>query len=533
MAGRVNQSLGSLILMNKWFENKSKSFWLVAYLFIAAKLCLHFFTSTNYELHRDEMLYFNMGDHLDWGYASVPPLIGFFAFLIKTIFGYTVFGIRLLPAILGAGAMYIMAKIIQKLGGGIFALFVALSCFVLSPGFLLFNSLFTPNVIEQFLWLLISWYLFKLTSTGQPKQWIGICFVVGIAFLNKYSVVFPVAGFMIGLFFSPYRKLFRSTYFIIGLLLAIAMILPNIYWQYTHNWPVVYHMKALKSTQLDNMRFVDFIVDVFSLNLLATFVLLIGLFILLFVKNESTPRYLGVSYLVTMLLFVFLGGKAYYILGLFPFLLAIGGYAMEKYLVDRYKIVCYSFLMSVVFVSLIALPYALPILSLDKLSWYANKTGRWLVYPFYRWEDGRVHAVSQIYADMTGWEELTGYVAGAYEQLSEEERKKCTIFAEKNYGYAGAIHFYGKPLGLPDAVTFLDSYVIWAPENIPEGPMIYINYDPADLNELYHSVIEKGCVNDPYFREKGLKVYLCTHPKTNVPDLYSQLVRKAKLVYKK
>ena len=81
----------------KFKDSKSKTFWLLAALFIVLKLCLHLFTSTNYELHRDEMLYLTWADHLAFGYLTVPPVTGFLAFLVKQTFGYSVFGIRLVP----------------------------------------------------------------------------------------------------------------------------------------------------------------------------------------------------------------------------------------------------------------------------------------------------------------------------------------------------------------------------------------------------------------------------------------------------
>lgn len=65
------------------------TYWFLAILFIILKLGLHFFTNTNYELHRDEMLYFNMGNHLDFGYISVPPVIAFLVGIVKFIFGYS------------------------------------------------------------------------------------------------------------------------------------------------------------------------------------------------------------------------------------------------------------------------------------------------------------------------------------------------------------------------------------------------------------------------------------------------------------
>jgi len=35
----------------------------------------YFLVSPAYELHRDEYLYLNQGQHLAWGYLEVPPLI--------------------------------------------------------------------------------------------------------------------------------------------------------------------------------------------------------------------------------------------------------------------------------------------------------------------------------------------------------------------------------------------------------------------------------------------------------------------------
>jgi hypothetical protein len=123
---------------------------------------------------------------------------------------------------------------------------------------------------------------------------------------------------------------------------------------------------------------------------------------------------------------------------------------------------------------------------------------------------------------MTGWRELTGYVVKAYEQLSKEEQNRCTIYVERDYGNAGAINFYGKEYNLPDAVTFLESYVIWAPENIPVGPFIYVNSEIGDIKKLFNNVTKIGSVSNSYSRENGLLVFLCTDPAANVPEVYRQ-----------
>jgi hypothetical protein len=510
---------------------RTDSYWIVAILFICIKLCLHLFTNTNYELHRDELLYFNMGDHLSFGYASVPPFIGFLAFAVKAITGYSVFGIRLIPALLGGASVYIIAKIIRELGGGIPALIMASSAYLLSPGFLLFDTLFTPNVVEQFLWLLLTYCLFQLILKNDPKRWVWIALVAGLAFLNKYSIVIVLIGFVIALTASPYRKLFISNYFLYSLLIFFTLILPNLLWQYSHNWPVLYHMNELKVTQLHILNYSDFFVDIFTLNSASTIIWLTGLTSLLFFKKESKYQCIGIASCIVIFLFFMMHGKGYYILGIIPFLFAYGGYTLEKYLKGKFFSVYYALFSLVMAASLIALPYGLPLLSFKQLNNYSKNNGNYVVYPFSRWEDGKQHPMPQVYADMTGWHELTGYVALAYHQLPEKVKNKCTILAERNYGYAGAVHFYGKEYGLPDAVTFLDSYTLWAPDSIPLGPVIYINSQIGEFNNMFHQITEIGCVKNKYFRENGLKVFLCMNPKIDIREVYKQKARKEKKIY--
>jgi hypothetical protein len=499
-----------------------KTYLIVTTVFMFLKLGLHFFTSTQYELHRDEMLYFNMADHLSFGYATVPPLTAFFAFIAKTIFGYSVFGIRFFPALLGALSMLIISKITRELGGGILALTMAMTAFALSPGFLLFNTILTPNVFEQFLWLLITYMLFRMAIAKNDTLWLPIGVLAGIAFLTKYSIFFFITGFAIAFLLSEHRKLMSSAKFLLAISVALLIFLPNIIWQYNNNWPVLYHMSELKKTQLENMNAGSFFTDLISLNSIATLIWLIGLFALLYHRSQRKYRFIGIASSIIIALFLLSNGKAYYIMGLFPFLFAAGAVAMER---EIPKVLNLTFMAISAFALLITVPFAIPVFTFEYLDKYAAQTNHRVVYPFSRWEDGKDHGQSQVFSDMTGWEELTSHVAKAYQQLSPAEQSMCTIYAERNYGYAGAIHFYGKKYGLPDAVTFLESYVYWAPDSILNGPIIYINYEINGLKDKFQNISEVGEVKDKYFREKGVKVFLCMEPVANIAELY-QLQKK-------
>ena len=372
-----------------------------------------------------------------------------------------------------------------------------------------------------------------MITKNNPKHWILIGILLGLAFLNKYSILFYIFGFFIALLFSSYRKIFNSGYFYFSIILGLIIISPNLFWQYNHGWPVVYHMGELQKTQMVNLTYADFFSDIFSMGPGSSMIWIAGLAALLFFKQETKFRFIGTASFIVIILFLVLKGKGYYILGLIPFLFAAGGYIMEKYLTGRMRLINYLVLFISITVSFLLLPFGLPVLSFDKLNEYRQSTDHLPVYPFYRWEDGKIHNISQIYADMTGWHELACYAGKAYNQISPEERKRCTIFIENDYGNAGAIHFYGKEYNLPDAVTFLESYVMWAPDTIPDGPLIYINSRIGDINKLFKKVTKVGNILDPYSREKGLMIYLCSDPAVNVKEVYHQRALNEKKLYQR
>lgn len=368
--------------MENYIKNFTISrYWIVTILFMAAKLLIHFLTNTRYELLRDEMLFFNMGEHLSAGYATVPPVTGFLAFLMNKIFGFSVFGIRFFPALMGGVSVYIIASIVRELGGGVTALCIAASSYLLAPGFLLVDTLFTPNAAEELIWLLVTWNIFRMVRNGNPRIWISISIITGIGFLNKYSILFLIAGFLIALLFTGNRKLLASKYFFLSFIIGLVIITPNIVWQYTHGWPVIIHMSELKSSQLDLMGYLSFPVSLYSFCQGSAIIWLTGLAVLLFFRNERQFRYLGVASVTILLLFLFGKGKGYYALGAIPFLLAYGGYVFEKYLTGPLRIVRYSLFSISLLMSVAAMPSGLPVMSYKNYGRYIERTRRFIVHP--------------------------------------------------------------------------------------------------------------------------------------------------------
>jgi hypothetical protein len=490
--------------------------WGLIALFVIIKLILHFLTNTIYEVHRDGLLYIELGKHLSWGFQSVPPLIAVFASLSRLLFGDTAFGINFFPAIIGAIALIIIGIMVKEMGGNKMAQFIALLAYLVSPAFLRSNSLFQPVSFDEFFWLLIAFLIFRLVKTEKPVYWIWIGVTAGVAFLNKYLVVFFLIGLVASILLTSQRKWLKSPYPYIGALIALLISLPNLIWQYRHNWPVVTHMRELTETQLVNVRIDVFLIEQLMMNIPAVLIWIPGLIFILFNREGAKFRILGLTFIFTILLLIIFRGKPYYTLGLYPMLFAFGGVALVRWLHGKLAFARNTIIVITFITGILSLPISLPILNPEQFIRFTRIVG---MENSQRWEEGEYHELPQDYADMIGWEELAKIVSDAYNSLTQTEKEQCTIFAN-NYGEAGAINFYGKKLGLPPAISFSDSYLYWAPDSIPGNCLIKVG-ESDDVIEMYNDVRIAGRISTPHAREFGVPVYLFKDPKSDFSDYYS------------
>ena len=263
-----------------------KSFWILTSSLVLVKLLIHFFTGSNYELHRDEMLYFSMGSHLSWGFASTPPLMGFLSFLVKHIFGYQEFFVKLFPALAGASIMVLIALFIREIGGRGFAVLTGCLAYLVSIAMLRTSSLFMPVIFELFFWMLFLFLVLKLIQRQNPAYWVAIGISFGFAFLNKYSVVFLGFATFVAILASEHRKLIWSKYLLYGILAGLLVMLPNILWQISHKFPVLTHMGELYRTQLVHVSMKTFLLEQIMMNFTSILIWLTGLVVLLTFRAE-------------------------------------------------------------------------------------------------------------------------------------------------------------------------------------------------------------------------------------------------------
>ena len=173
------------------------------------------------------------------------------------------------------------------MGGNLYAIFVAGLC-IMFTAFLRFHFLFQANFLDIFWWSLSAYFIIRFINTNDNKYLYLVGFAFGCGWLAKNSILIFIAGFAISLLLTQYRKLYVNKHLYGAALLAFLIALPNLLWQYNHNWPLLHHMNELRETQLRYINPTDFLTGQLLMYFSAFFVWIMGL-IWLFKKVREKP----------------------------------------------------------------------------------------------------------------------------------------------------------------------------------------------------------------------------------------------------
>jgi Dolichyl-phosphate-mannose-protein mannosyltransferase len=474
------------------------------YLLAIIKFILPYLLQNSYyEPHRDEFLYLAEGHHLAWGFMEVPPMLSIFAWLTH-LFGDGMFWIKFWPNMFGVLTFIMSAKIIQKLGGGMFAIFLVFLPFIFGTYLRLF-FLFQPNTPEVFFWTMIAYSVLRYIQTEKNKYLYILGISVGLGMLSKYSVAIFLVSILVGLLLTRQRKIFTNKHLYYAGIIALLLFLPTILWEYTHHFPIVVHMKELTRTQLQYVSPKSFLIDQLLMNLPCVFIWLAGLYFTGFSFKGRKYRAFAWTYIFVIILLLVLHGKNYYSLGVYPVLLAFGAYHLEMFSARRSKAWRFVFIITPVLLGLIFIPIALPLAKPGPLAHYYErmhtaKTGA------LKWEDLQNHPLPQDFADMLGWEEMTQKTAKAYNSLDSNEKAHTILFCD-NYGEAGAVNYYRYKYNLPEAYSDNGSFLYWMPQNLHLDNLILITDDQEEMQhpfiKNFKSAVVADSVTNVYARERG------------------------------
>ena len=499
---------------------------ILACLIVAKFLLQYILISPQYDLHRDEYLHLDQGNHLAWGYSSVPPATSWISVIIHFLGNGEVW-VKFFPALFGALTIIVVWKAIEALNGNLFALILGSTC-VLFSVLLRLNQLYQPNSLDVLCWTSLCFILIKFINSQQPKWLFAGAVIFALGFLNKYNIVFLVIGLLPALLITKQRLILLKKEFYFAIILALLLVSPNLVWQYNNNFPVVHHLKELADTQLVNVSRWGFLKEQFLYFFGALPVIFCSLYALLFYTPFKKYRFFFWAFIFTLLVFVYLKAKGYYAIGLYFIYIPFGAVFIENYFQSGWK------------KNLRPIFILLPIIFFFLLFnlFFSNKSPQYIIKNeqayknagLLRWEDGKDHRLPQDFADMLGWKELAMKVDTI---LSRLPNKEFTLILCDNYGQAGAINYYTKNEKIK-AVSFNADYINWFNLNTKIYNFVRVKEFNGSNDELkktspfFDTSFIAGTVENTLAREYGTTIFVFSGPKVNVNQRLKDEIDKQK-----
>ncbi|HZS49354.1 MAG TPA: glycosyltransferase family 39 protein [Bryobacterales bacterium] len=485
-------------------------------------LLLHLLTAGRYGIFRDEMYGLACARHLDWGYVDHPPGGIVITWIAHHLFGDSLQGLRLLPALAGAVLVLLTGRLVRELGGGGFAQVMAALAVCFAPYYLILDHLLMMNAFEPLIWMGCLYCVIRATRPGGTNHWFGFGVLAGIGFETKYSIAFLVVGVLVGLALSPQRRQMADWRLWAGLAICGAIALPNFLWQWRHGFPFLEFRHNVARNHRDIVRGpVAFILDqMVVMGPLSAPLWIIGAIWLLAGRRRAQYAVLGWTFLVVLGLFIALKGKNYYVSPVYPIVFAGGAVALEQFTEGerrRWLRVVYPAILAAV--GLVLLPLAVPILPPEALVRYEQRLG---IKPP-EFEHQKTGLLPQYFADEFGWEEMVREVARIYHTLPPEEQGRTLIFSN-SWGAASAVDFFGPKYGLPHAVSKNNSYWLWGPGDHPGDIVIVLHTDGTGDRKFFASVEKAGHVEHPWSRrDEWYDIYVCRGPKFDFRTAWSKM----------
>jgi len=483
---------------------------------------VHFLANGGYGYFRDELYYMACGRHLAWGYVDQPPFVALMAVVTRHLLGTSLFALRFFPALCGGLLVLLTGLMAREMGGGRYAQILAAVAVMVAPVYLAIGNYFSMNCFDQVFWALAGYIVIRILKQDNPKLWLLFGLVAGVGLMNKYSMGFLGLGIVIGLVMTPARRQLLSKWLWLGGAIAFLIFLPHILWEIHYGFPSLEFihnattLKNLPQTPLQFMTACTLGVGLFSLP-----IWLAGLGFFFLGNDGKRFRLFGWVFVSILALFLLTKAKPYYLAPAFLFLLAGGAVAIAEVIRRRNL----NWLRRASIVALLAggvmtAPFVLPVLPVESFIKYQA----WMGVKPPREERGKTGKLPQQYADMFGWENMTATVAKVYDSLSSEDKRKCVIGAS-NYGEAGAIDFFGKKYGLPNAISSHNSYWMWGPGDKPSEILIVVGGNPKDYHAIYADVEQAATITSEYAvpYETDLPVYVCRRPKTTLQQVWPHL----------
>ena len=410
-------------------------------------------------------------------------LTAILAAMSDEIFGDSLVGLRLFPALAGSATVVLTAMVAREMGGGRLAQFLAALAVLVAPVFIATNALFGPDAFDRTLWVAGTFVLARMLDRDAPRLWLAFGAITAIGFLTKLTIVHFALAVVVGLLVGGRWRLLVNRYALIGAVIALAGLSPYLLWQAKRDWPTLTFW-ANYGGKLVDLSWGEFALQqILGMNPATVPLWVAGLYFLLRTPAGQPFRPLGFAFLTVLVVCLATRAKSYVLAPAYPALLAAGGVLLAdtRTAVRRLVVVPYAVLLAVsgVPMAIAAAPILPPATTARVLA---------VIDPQHlRQERHATAELPQYLADRYGWVEMVATVASVYRSLSPAERREtCILMA--NYGRAAAIDFYGPRYELPAAISGHNNYFLWGRGDCPGGVVITTGDTDRALRGAYKRI---------------------------------------------
>ena len=481
-------------------------------LFGLAVTLLHILVNGQYGFHRDELLTFDNARHLAWGYASYPPVTALLGRVELALFGTSLIGFRFFPALAQGIILVLTGLTAREFGGGREAQLVAATAVTIGGPSIWAGTSLSYTTFDYLWWVLAAYFVARLLRTNNPRWWLAIGATIGLGLLTKYTMAFLVLGILAGMALTPARRFVLSLWFWSGLALALLLFLPNALWLAQHEFVTLTCMRTIHNRDIGWGWTDNFLAGQLwkCTNVVTVPVWIAGLWSLFATRRAERYQMLGWMYVFPLLALFALHGRDYYLAPAYPMLLAAGAVWGEQWLTtlaeNSARVVRRATWQSLAISGLASAALILPIAPVGTAWWHI------------------ADAANGNFNMEIGWPELASTVARIRAGLPASDQARLGILAGDE-GETGAINLYGPALGLPAAISGMNSNWMRGYPDPPPQTLITLGLKRDVLDRIFASCELAGHIAIPYGIEniavKGYDdIFVCRQMRTSWPEFW-------------
>lgn len=470
----------------------------------------HVLTNGRYGFHRDELQTLSDAMHMDWGFVAYPPFTPLVERVSLSLFGLSLVGLRMFSVVAQATVIVVTGLMAGELGGRRPAQIAAAISAALAPLALFEGTEFQYTSFDYLWWVLIAYFVIRMLRSDDPRWCAAIGAVIGLGFMTKYTMGFFVAGVVGGLVLTRARHLLASKWFWAGAALAFLICLPNLIWQFRHDFISLHFLEHIHRRDVAEGRAEGFFKYQFWIctNLFSVPLWIAGL--IAFFRN---PRYrmVGWMYVIPLALFAISKARSYYLGATYPMLFAMGAAAGERWIGALWRRWRWA-IEGVFFAGLLAFGIYF---SAIIIPWTSSG---WLKQ-FALEKNGDLR-------EEIGWSELVKEVARIRDSLPTEQQQTVGVVVS-NYGEAGAVEMLGPRYHLPKPISLTNSAWLRGYPTPQPSTLIVVGWSHEEADEAFtgcwlagHNGNAEGVKNEE--SKYHSDIFVCGPPRRPWPEFWRE-----------